>query len=697
MRLDFFWIESYMNIKEQGFNLGSEFFYTVTPEGEKKDGTYEKYNLSREENKRFIPDFFQVEGNGLENVTAIIGENGSGKSNVLNFLTRLLDFQDVRRQEDEKYADIVTSPDPSSVLRFQRELYPLGNYLMVFSNGANKSLYTNIKGILISSVGFNYPMIPEFGLERKLASIFYSPIYDFRKWNSEKVKTDPFRLIDISANQQIMADAGCYWDWKKEISKPNGISAFQVKHLQAIYVKLLNFLIYLDKEPDGERWFKRGVIPKEIRVRIYMVKMDFEDLDESIMKLYKLGLKFLYIDSDKDWKADPLNFHRRILFLLWVNFFSHLRHNNKILVSTKTTGFSSETSKKFDRSDPWFFFQCFLDLEIFNYQLMVDKNGLRKLFELIKEIPANPNKHFAIGLYFENELDFKINLELAKKFVEASSEYLQEMSVLPSEYTPELMSFEFADKSISSGELAFFNLFASLNYANEQLEKQIEEKQLNRTDQQIFLLIDEGELGFHPRWQQQYIKNLIKNVPKIFNGKQVQLIFTSHSPISLSDLPDHHIVYLKREKEKDSDEWTCKVQERSIHPRTFAGNISSLLSHEFFLDRGFMGDFARGKIEKVIEWLNDEPEGQDKKKERKAEIKEEKKNGTRLKIIESIGEPLIRTKLESKYHEVIYPEVVNDPDTLIERQIEHLKKTIQDLEMKKGKNTKLLSDDSNKK
>ncbi len=61
MRLDFFWIESYMNIKEQGFNLGSEFFYKVE---KKADG---KYELSCENNERFIPDFFQVGGNGFEN------------------------------------------------------------------------------------------------------------------------------------------------------------------------------------------------------------------------------------------------------------------------------------------------------------------------------------------------------------------------------------------------------------------------------------------------------------------------------------------------------------------------------------------------------------------------------------------------------------------------------------------------------
>jgi hypothetical protein len=96
---------------------------------------------------------------------------------------------------------------------------------------------------------------------------------------------------------------------------------------------------------------------------------------------------------------------------------------------------------------------------------------------------------------------------------------------------------------------------------------------------------------------------LISFVPKIFKkGAKIHLIFTTHSPVTLSDVPNHHIVFLKKDKEKEVK--FLSSEEGIKH--TFAANIHEILYNSFFMQNGFIGAFATDKINKVFKYLNDE-------------------------------------------------------------------------------------------
>jgi len=73
MELVYLWVEEYKNIKKQGFNFSPRF--NCRYDEEKKE-------LSIDENDDYIENFF---GKNI-NVTAIVGKNGSGKSNLLELL-----------------------------------------------------------------------------------------------------------------------------------------------------------------------------------------------------------------------------------------------------------------------------------------------------------------------------------------------------------------------------------------------------------------------------------------------------------------------------------------------------------------------------------------------------------------------------------------------------------------------------------
>ena len=71
MELVYLWVEEYKNIKNQGFNFSPRF-----------ECKYDGENLTITENK----DYMSIFPDNI-NITAIVGENGSGKSSALVGIT----------------------------------------------------------------------------------------------------------------------------------------------------------------------------------------------------------------------------------------------------------------------------------------------------------------------------------------------------------------------------------------------------------------------------------------------------------------------------------------------------------------------------------------------------------------------------------------------------------------------------------
>jgi AAA15 family ATPase/GTPase len=88
MELLYIWIEDYKNIYRQGFNFSPKYRFEFTPKEFGKDEQGNETVIGGEltcndENKEFPDNFF---GKGISNVTAIVGENGSGKSSLLEII-----------------------------------------------------------------------------------------------------------------------------------------------------------------------------------------------------------------------------------------------------------------------------------------------------------------------------------------------------------------------------------------------------------------------------------------------------------------------------------------------------------------------------------------------------------------------------------------------------------------------------------
>lgn len=138
---------------------------------------------------------------------------------------------------------------------------------------------------------------------------------------------------------------------------------------------------------------------------------------------------------------------------------------------------------------------------------------------------------------------------------------------------------------MSSGERAFLNIFSRIGLSDYLSKIQKNDFKLNDN---IMLLLDELDLYLHPEWQRNMITKIIDELKKIYPDKNIQIIFSTHSPLMLSDIPKSNILWLKPDE-----------KEVNLDNQTFGANIYDLYKNDFFL-KNFMGEFAKSEIDKLI-------------------------------------------------------------------------------------------------
>lgn len=239
-------------------------------------------------------------------------------------------------------------------------------------------------------------------------------------------------------------------------------------------------------------------------------------------------------------------------------------------------------------------------------------------------------------------------------------------SALERKYSFVLKYIEIGGLKFASGERALLNFFSWLYIVpyfrciDTSLETGLRDN--------ILLLIDEIDLYCHPLWQQKLLYYLIEEIKSLFSGKKVQIVFTTHSPIVLSDMPQKNVIYLTRKNGR------CVIDHKMQDTRTFGANIFKLFNDAFFLgERGQTGEFSKNKIRSIIDAVK--PLQEQNGHVIYPELSE--KESEKLKAeISLIGEPIIRDKL----YEMLYKCRYRSLDTrelkirIYEEKIKRLKK-----------------------
>lgn len=148
------------------------------------------------------------------------------------------------------------------------------------------------------------------------------------------------------------------------------------------------------------------------------------------------------------------------------------------------------------------------------------------------------------------------------------------------------------DWPLSSGEKAILDLLSNLM---EVCKKQ-------GINKNYFIVIDELDLYLHPTLQQDIISILQEYICVMLQECSIQVLFTTHSPLVLSDIPREKTIFLRKEIEG------VVVVEDIGEYKTFGANITSLYYNSFFMEHGSMGSYARKKISEIISRLRNEKE-----------------------------------------------------------------------------------------
>jgi hypothetical protein len=160
-----------------------------------------------------------------------------------------------------------------------------------------------------------------------------------------------------------------------------------------------------------------------------------------------------------------------------------------------------------------------------------------------------------------------------------------------SAFSLSLRHFRSQESLLSSGELCLLNLFSRLYF----LKNEISQEDYNNTSGKcITLLMDEIELGLHPQWQKKYFNNLINFLSNNFEGFELQLIFATHSPFLLSDLPSYSNNYFSSDKSHEEEF-------RSKNFNTLGQQIHSLMKDNFFIRGGIVGEYAVKKFSEKLD------------------------------------------------------------------------------------------------
>ena len=209
----------------------------------------------------------------------------------------------------------------------------------------------------------------------------------------------------------------------------------------------------------------------------------------------------------------------------------------------------------------------------------------------------------------DNSMEISSKHILLKEFI---TNYLQSFK------RKSYLHFEWVE--LSAGQVARLNIYSRLHYAMSKLPEHLKD---------VVIIIDEGELYFHPEWQRKWLWYFLRAISSVYIGRRVQIIISTHSPFILSDLPNQNVIFLKK-----GEHGLQVIEGLDDNQLTFASNINTLLSNSFFMDNGLVGEVAKIKINNLISLLNNkDPE-------------EIRKNESQIsKQLRYIGEPIIRNKL----------------------------------------------------
>lgn len=580
------------------------------------------------------------------NVTAIVGKNGSGKSSLTELLFMIIN------NVSGKFRKQLNTNDFDRIKNLHVELYYILNgnlYCLIVSDGKIK-----IKRYTYSDSKFSLLSKERNFTFQDFDKLFYTIVVNYSHYalNSkdnkewiEKIfmKNDAYQTPLVINPMRIKGN-------------------FDINRENELVVSRLMSLLFMPVESDFDIGIRQltetqKAVEVELKLKINNKKVLFERIKKE-GENEKIYLKDLKTPEDVILQKIAIIFNAPEL--LFPSSHSSEEEAKKYIIS-----------KLIKISIEYPHYNRFFNQETVEFNIPV----LDEYIKLIKSDNSHISFKIKQGINFFKHSNLLPRSESINININSYSEYLsaimstEQQSNNIMEFLPPpifqasiILTNKENEKSyfddLSSGEKQLIHSVSSILYHIINIDS-INTKQGNLIGyNNVHLLLDEIELYYHPDLQRRYLDYLLRMIGKLSLDKieAINICLVTHSPYILSDIHNTNILRLDNGRRR----------EFKSEQLTFGANIHDLLANDFFMEKGFMGEYAKSKIQSAILFLENQM-NENANTELTSPFqwsKEEVK-----KFIDQIGEPLIKDSLKELYYNAFLQQ-----ERSIDEEIEYLQK-----------------------
>ncbi|WP_309613982.1 AAA family ATPase [Flavobacterium sp.] len=628
------------------------------------------------------------------NISAIVGKNGSGKSNLLELLYLICyilaskkSLIDDLNYLEERKKDSGDSPFwTNEIVQLEKVIYktkfeiyysisndiyrikydiddksnPYSSgvyYSKISNNGFIEIDSFNLKDFFYS-IAINYSI---YGLQSDLSGQWLNSLFHKNDGYQTPIVINPFRdngtikintehhlaqsrlllnVVDFDENGESYIIDDKVFDRIEFIINPNKIEEFNSFSTNSLF-KLLEETAKLNIVD-----FFNDLLNNMVGYKLPDSKLNW--LKEMLIADYEIKLteKYLFNPSEKEIKYNSillliLKYTIRKVFKICYQYddYSHFRLNylkEKIEIPLITDIPQLIKQLKKDKSHS--------TLKLYQILYSVKEEYLNTEWKIIRNFENSTNKAYL----FEQDKKSFIEMINASRRNNKKDNISDEQQLIPNAFfIPRIYIRDintnkkpYVFNSLSSGEQQLIHSIQSILYHFKNVNSVFETNSPGRIKYKyINLILDEIELYYHPEYQRKFIYHLLKELERMKgdNIDGINILFSTHSPFILSDIPNQNILKLK----------AGNVELNNPFEKTFGANIHELLANDFFLNNGFMGEFSKIKISDLVTYLNfDSKKDIDVNNIMHTFSWDE---NTSKEFISIIGEPIIKDRLTSLY------------------------------------------------